>query len=303
MNGQDKYRERERFEVGGVEFFLRKIPSGGGVSAFLMMETQVTQALYEAVMGANPSHFKGMPDSPQRPVEQVSWEDGVKFANALSEKLGLRPAYEGNDNDARLAEGANGFRLPFEAEWEWAASRGKIHWHAGSDNLDAVAWHQRNSNSQTHPVGQKQANDFGLRDMTGNVSEWVADDRYNPGECRPGANERVYRGGAWCSNAGGCRVSVRRWVSPGDRFNFLGLRFCSSAPLSANKKLLLSLQEELRSLRASRKRWPEGADAEFVCFLILEGKSLEEREATLAQFRREVAERERFLKGAIKRLQ
>ena len=128
MNGQDKYRkrkrQRQRCEVDGVEFFLRKIPSGGGVSAFWMMETQVTQALYEAVMGVNPSSFDALPDSPQRPVEVVTWEDGIVFANALSTAMGLDPAYDGDDNNAVLIEGANGFRYLLEAEWEWAANLG-----------------------------------------------------------------------------------------------------------------------------------------------------------------------------------
>ena len=236
MNGQDKYRERQRFEVGGVEFFLRKIPGGGGVSAFWMMETQVTQALYEAVMGTNPSHFKGKPDSPQRPVEKVSWEDGVKFANALSKKLGLRPAYAGSDNNARLVEGANGFRLPFEAEWEWAAKGGEDHEYAGSDNLDEVGWYGDffgsggNAKGETHPVGQLKANGYGCYDFSGNVWEWCADNYENPGQHRPGAAQRVIRGGSWSIDAVGCRVSYRDWDSPGRRRDVLGLRFCSSAP-------------------------------------------------------------------------
>ena len=192
------------------------------------METEVTQALYEAVMGVNPSRFDALPDSPQRPVEQVSWEDGIVFANALSTAMGLEPAYDGDDNNAVLIAGANGFRYPLEAEWEWAARCGEDYEFAGSDDINAVAWYETNSGGQTHPVGQKQANACGLRDMSGNVEEWVADDYNNPGQHRPGAAERVRRGGGWLSGAGGCRVSFRYWNSPGLRDDVLGLRFSRS---------------------------------------------------------------------------
>ena len=203
---------------------LVEIPAPPEGTAFLMMKYQVTQALYEEVMGTNPSHFNG----PQRPVEQVSWEDGIAFCNALSIREGLQPAYNGTDNNCTLIAGANGYRLPFEAEWEWAARGGEDYVYAGSNNIDDVAWYSENSGGETHPVGQKLPNGYGLYDMTGNVWEWCADDYYNPGEHRPGASKRVLRGGSWYFNADGCRVSSRNCGSPDFRVSHLGWRLSRS---------------------------------------------------------------------------
>ena len=142
--------------------------------------------------------------------------------------MGLQPAYDGDDNDAVLIEGANGFRYPFEAEWEWAAHCGEDHDYAGSDDINAVAWYDRNSGGQTHSVGLRQANACGLKDMTGSVHEWVADDYDNPGQHRPGAALRALRGGSWAHNTERCRVVVRFRFSPEQRHNFLGLRLFRS---------------------------------------------------------------------------
>ena len=190
----------------------------------MMMETQVTQELYRAVTGKSPSRFSGE----NLPVEQVSWEQGVAFCNALSKKLGLNPAYRGTDNDCQLIEGANGFRLPFEAEWEFAAKGGQRFKYVGSDNLDEVGWYRGNSGRKTHSVGQLKANGYGLYDMSGNVWEWCADDYSNPGQHRPGASRRAYRGGSWLFSAVGCGVSDRRHYSPGNRSYDLGLRLSRS---------------------------------------------------------------------------
>ena len=174
--------------------------------------------------GKSPSEFKG----DNLPVETVSWEDGVAFCNALSKKIGLNPAYRGTDNDCQLIEGANGFRLPFEAEWEWAAKGGQRFKYAGSDNLDEVGWYRGNSGRKTHSVGQLKANGYGLYDMSGNVWEWCADDYSNPGQHRPGASRRAYRGGSWDLLAGNCEVSFRYYGSPDLRNFYLGLRLSRS---------------------------------------------------------------------------
>ena len=213
------------YEINGVQFRMRGIPAGDGVASFLMAETEVTQELYEAVMGSNPSDFTG---DDQRPVETVSWEDAIVFCNTLSGLLGLTPVYQGTDNDATMNENANGFRLPFESEWEWAARGGQNFTYAGSDNLDDVGWYDGNSGDTTHPVGRKQANGYGLFDLSGNVWEWTNDDYDNPGVYRSGAGGRVLRGGSWYYYAGDCELSDRGRSSPGSRNGILGLRLSRS---------------------------------------------------------------------------
>jgi formylglycine-generating enzyme len=213
--------ELEVYNVGTVEFKLVRIPG----KSYAIAQTQVTQALYQAVIGHNPSHFKG----DQLPVESVSWEDGVAFCNALSKKLGFQPAYQGTDNGCTLIEGANGFRLPFEAEWEFAARGGEDYKYAGSNNVNEVAWYTETTNDKgTRPVGQKNANNYNLYDFSGNVFEWCADDYDNPGQHLSGASERALRGGSWGSNAFYCSVSYRFGNSPVRCREGLGLRFSRS---------------------------------------------------------------------------
>ena len=213
------------YEANGVQFRMREIPAGGGVASFLMAETEVTQELYEAVMGSNPSQFTG---DDQRPVEQVSWEDAIVFCNTLSGLLGLTPVYQGTDNDATMDESGNGFRLPFESEWEWAARGGQNFTYAGSENLDDVGWYDDNSGGTTHPVGQKKANGYGLFDLSGNIFEWCNDDYENPGHYRPGAGQRVRRGGGWDFSARFCHVAFRFRSAPFSRSYILGLRLSRS---------------------------------------------------------------------------
>jgi formylglycine-generating enzyme required for sulfatase activity len=177
---------------------------------FEMGKYLVTQAMWESVMGSNPSYFKGA----DRPVEQVSWNDAQEFLQRLNAK-----------NDGYR------YRLPTEAEWEYAARAGSTAARYGE--LDAVAWYSGNSGSQTHLVGQKQANAWGLYDMLGNVYEWVQDwygENYygqSPGTNPQGPSSgerRVLRGGSWNVLARYVRASCRGNLVPGSRVVNFGVR-------------------------------------------------------------------------------
>ena len=182
------------------------------LSTYYLGETEVTQALWEAVMGSNPSYNKGS----NLPVEQVSWEDCKEFVLKLNESTG------------------KSFRLPTEAEWEYAARGGnksKGYKYAGSNTIGDVAWYDDNSEGKTHAVKTKQANELGLYDMSGNVYEWCEDwygsyssnAQTNPKGPSSGSY-RVNRGGSWYGDAGYCRVSLRYDNSPLNRYRNVGLR-------------------------------------------------------------------------------
>jgi formylglycine-generating enzyme required for sulfatase activity len=184
------------------------------VSSFFMDKTEVTQAEYRKVMGKN---FSGCDDCP---VEQVTWHD----ANAYAQKVGKR--------------------LPTEAEWEYAARGGnksKGYTYSGSNDLNAAGWYNNNSGSKTHPVAQKQPNELGLYDMTGNVWEWCSDwysdiyYRSSPKNDPQGSNSgfsRVLRGGGWYYHYDNdCRVANRYWNNPDHGRNYNGFRLVLSQDL------------------------------------------------------------------------
>jgi formylglycine-generating enzyme required for sulfatase activity len=182
---------------------------------FYIAETQVTQELWQVVMGSNPSHFKG---DIHWPVECVSWNDCQKFIEKLNTITGRT------------------FSLPTEAQWEYAARGGKKskgYKFSGSNSLGDVAWYGGNSNNTTYPVAQKHANELGLYDMTGNVREWCLDwfdsnyyansPQNNPQGPSSGGS-RVLRGGGWGDDPERCRVSCRYDEAPEYPDGDFGLR-------------------------------------------------------------------------------
>ena len=202
------------------------------VSSFYMGKYPVTQKEYRDVMGTNPSHFKG----DNLPVETVSWFDAVEYCNALSRKEGLTPAYTvsgtGDSRTVTWNRHANGYRLPTEAEWEYACRAGtRTAYNTGAVINSSTGWYKNNSSDTTHPVGQKQANAWGLYDMHGNVFEWCWDwyGDYPSGEWTDpvGASSgaiRVLRGGAWSHDGQYARSACRYGTSPWSWNVNMGLR-------------------------------------------------------------------------------
>ncbi|MCF7912546.1 MAG: formylglycine-generating enzyme family protein [Candidatus Cloacimonetes bacterium] len=208
------------------------------VNNFYIGKYEVTQGLYVAIMGTNPSHFNRA--GREAPVETVSWNDAVNFCNKLSEMDGLEKCYSGSGNSVKCDFNANGYRLPTEAEWEYAARGGNSsngYTYSGSNDLNLVGWYG-NSNSMTHNVGEKKPNELGIYDMSGNVWEWCWDwydaDYYitfpddNPKGPGSGSN-RVLRGGSWYIIASYCRVANRYDYSPSNTPNYLGFRLVRSS--------------------------------------------------------------------------
>jgi formylglycine-generating enzyme required for sulfatase activity len=204
------------------------------LSSYYIGKYEVTQAQWKAVMGTNPSEFKG----DNLPVDNVSWEDIQGFLRKLNAQTG------------------KSYRLPTEAEWEYACRGGARSTHykySGSNTIGNVAWYHENSgdktlkdsewdfdkltknNCKTHPVGQKTPNELGIYDMSGNVWEWCSDwygDYSSSSQTNPAGasseSHRVIRGGSWGGDAGSCRVSLRAGSAPDTRSNYLGFRLALS---------------------------------------------------------------------------
>jgi len=196
-------------------------------------ELAVTQGLYRAVTGCNPSEFSAGVTSARRPVERVRWTEAVKFCNQLSERCGLDPAYRMEGSDLRCDFKASGFRLPTEHEWEIAARAGTSLTYSGSDDLAAVGWYQGNSGGRTQLVAQKAPNAWGLHDMSGNVWEWCWDwfdaDAYEAGTMTdpvgpPTGVRRVRRGGSWNGASQSARTTYRNYDGPSFRSDNIGFR-------------------------------------------------------------------------------
>jgi formylglycine-generating enzyme required for sulfatase activity len=193
-----------------------KPPHEVTVRDFYIGKYEVTQAEWLREMGSNPSYFK---DFDNCPVENVSWNDVQEYIKKLNARTGKT------------------YRLPTEAEWEYAArggSRSQGYWYSGSNTLADVGWYEGNSGRKTKPVGTRKANELGIYDMSGNVWEWVEDDWHDnytgaPTDGRAWVNSsrgsyRVLRGGSWNSAAEGCRAACRSNLALADRYSHVGFR-------------------------------------------------------------------------------
>lgn len=234
------------------------------LTSFQMCRNPVTQELFELVMGYNPGNDNGLSSSQENPklfpVNNVSWYEAIVFCNKLSKMMGFRPCYTISGttdtdtwgeipttnnmlwNSVTWDSNADGFRLPTEAEWEFAARGGDpnaITWkfpYAGSSAIDEVAWFKDNSNSNLHQVGLKKSTTSGVNDMSGNVYEWCWDwfgrippqEQVNPMGPTSGTN-RVRRGGSWLNYARSCTVTYRNCDSPETVYGNIGFRLARSS--------------------------------------------------------------------------
>ena len=219
------------------------------LDGFEISKYEITQGQYKSIIGLNPSHFSGSDDLP---VEYVSWNDAVKFCNALSDTAGLDRCYDESTWECDFSK--NGYRLPTEAEWEYAcraettteystgdsendlARAGWFYANSGNESLFGRKWNYTevtNNNCRTHPVGEKEPNAWGLYDMHGNVWEWC-NDWYDSGYYASpqtadpvgssSGSSRVYRGGSWGYSAWGCRSANRlRYLGAGP-YDGIGFR-------------------------------------------------------------------------------
>jgi formylglycine-generating enzyme required for sulfatase activity len=212
------------------------------VKSFYMGKYEVTQKEWTEVMGTTVGQQKAMSGYTDSrgvgdtyPMYYVNWYEAVEYCNRLSLKEGLTPAYRGSGDAIVCDFNATGYRLPTEAEWEYAAKGGNKNFlsyeYSGGNSVDRVAWYSGNSGNSTHPVGTKQANDLGLYDMSGNVNEWCWDwygsyhsgSQNNPVGASSGAG-RVLRGGGLGADAEYVRSAYRASLTPSRRYYYLGFR-------------------------------------------------------------------------------
>ncbi|MCX7013894.1 MAG: SUMF1/EgtB/PvdO family nonheme iron enzyme [Candidatus Sumerlaeota bacterium] len=223
------------------------------VSGFLMDKFEATHEMFKKAQLPDPSHWQ---DNPNLPVERVRWRDAKQYCNERSLQEGLAPCYNEKTADWDCDHSANGYRLPTEAEWEYACRAGTDgpYDFGAPDPLRLYAWFADNADQKTHPAGQKRPNRWGLHDMYGNVSEWC-EDVYDPsyykdspavdphGPPNPGKDvRRVIRGGSWKASADMCRATFRQGERTGDTdacflTDFCGFRCVRRVTMEELKRL------------------------------------------------------------------
>jgi formylglycine-generating enzyme required for sulfatase activity len=212
--------QREMVNIPSGEIALRddrlKRKWNVKIQQFQISKFLITQKQYSSITEKRPFYFKG----DGKPAETISWYDAITFCNLLSIRMGLRECYSITQNgmNVEYIPGTDGFRLPLEAEWEYACRAGNANARYGE--LDRISWYKGNSYGETQEVGKKEPNEWGLYDMLGNVWEWCWDvyDETVYG------SYRVFRGGGWCDEDRGCLASNRRRSHPTFRIDDLGFR-------------------------------------------------------------------------------
>jgi formylglycine-generating enzyme len=217
-------------EADDDEFPLLTIPLKG----FMISPTEITQQQWNMVYSSNPSLYQGA----ELPVENVSFYDVIEYCNAKSLIDGLTPVYDYRGTEIICDFDADGYRLPTEAEWEFAAKAGigkNFMLYSGSDDPDEIGWFSENSLARSHIVAGKEPNALDLYDMSGNVYEWVwnwyAPYSYRIGNLYSGpinGTDKVIRGGSWYHNADHLRTTSRDYVKPYVKTGFIGFRVVRS---------------------------------------------------------------------------
>lgn len=209
-----------KMSIPGKKGNLIEVKRKVEIEPFLLAKYPVTKSLFNKVNG----HKMDKKGNNFVPMVNVTWYDAITFCNIISKDNGLKECYA-FDNEGITVTcdwSANGYRLPTEAEWQYACKAGTTGFRYGE--IDEIAWYYQNSGEQLHEVGKKEANKWGLFDMIGNVWEWCWDlydeDTYG--------TYRVFRGGSWCEEANGCGASCRRRSHPTFRIDDLGFRIARS---------------------------------------------------------------------------
>lgn len=227
--------ENVTIEVGKISFQLVEIPKGKiqlnddrikkkwpvDIQAFLLSKFLVTQDLYFEIMEISPSFFKG----DKKPVESITWKDAAIFCNRLSQMKGLSPCYEFSKEggEVEFHKQLDGFRMPTEAEWQYACQANTVKIRYGE--LNEIAWFKKNSKNETHEVGLKKPNEWGIYDMLGNVWEWCSD-IYDE---KVYGSYRIFRGGGWCDEERSVMATNRRRSHPNVfQIDDLGFRIAKS---------------------------------------------------------------------------